>query len=240
MMGWQGRFAVLIAAAVPSFTGWPLTCLGTPVVPGLSEGWLAYMLVVNILAALCCGRRRYADILAMAALITTPVVYGGAAVAWVWAMATGSAAPLEGAHYLKLCANMLTVVPLALALVAQVPFQRIEQGLLEDGRGVGRRQKALMIILRVFTHIVYFVIPNILEIVREERFGAQTDPTVPHVRWARLRRLLIDLSVEAICASIRYIPLWAVEIAALPEPETVRKKQDDSSNASTLGGRTGK
>ena len=97
-----------------------------------------------------------------------------------------------------------------------------------------------MIILRVFTHIVYFVIPNILEIVREERFGAQTDPTVPHVRWARLRRLLIDLSVEAICASIRYIPLWAVEIAALPEPETVRKKQDDSSNASTLGGRTGK
>jgi hypothetical protein len=239
-MGWRGRFAVLLAAAVPSLTGWPLARFDTPVVSGLSEGWLAYMLAINMLAALCCGRRRYADILAMAALITTPVVYGGAAVAWVWTMAAGTAANHEGAHYLKLCANMLTVVPLALALVAQVPFQYIEQGLLEDGRGVGRRQKTLMIILRVFTHIVYFVIPNILEVVREERFGAHTDTAVPRARWARLKRLLIDLSVEAICASIRYIPLWAVEIAALPEPEAGTAKQDDSSNASTFGGRTGK
>ena len=67
-----------------------------------------------------------------------------------------------------------------------------------------------------------------------------SDTAVPHARWARLKRLLIDLSVEAICASIRYIPLWAVEIAALPEPEAGTAKQDDSSNASTFGGRTGK
>ena len=102
------------------------------------------------------------------------------------------------------------------AIAAQIPFQHVEQGLLEDGRGVGRRQKALLMVLRVFTHIVYFVVPDMLEVVREERFGAAA-PAGLIARMGRLRRALTDLAVAAICASIRYIPLWAVEIAALPE-----------------------
>ncbi len=220
MLRWQARMALLLAASVPAFSGWPLGRFASPVLSGLSLGWLGYLVLVHLLVALCSGRRRYADILAMAALITTPVVYAGAAVAYAWDLISGAVPGSAGAHYLSLCVTMLTVVPLALALVAQIPFQRIEQGLLEDGRGVGRRQKAELMILRVFTHIVYFVVPDILEVVREERVGT----AAPAGRIGRLRRSLIDLAAAAICASIRHIPLWAVEIAALPEPAPKKKR----------------
>ena len=217
MKAWQPCWVMLLAAAVPAFSGWPLGRFTAPVLYGLSIGWLGYLVLVHLLVAVCGGPRRYADILALAALITTPVVYGGAIVAYAWNLITGVTATSDGAHYLGLCVRMLTVVPLALALVAQIPFQHVEQGLLEDGRGVGRRQKALLMVLRVFTHIVYFVVPDMLEVVREERFGAAA-PAGRVARAGRLRRALTDLAVAAICASIRYIPLWAVEIAALPEP----------------------
>jgi hypothetical protein len=82
--------------------------------------------------------------------------------------------------------------------------------------------------LRVTSHILHFVIPNILEVIREEGIpqsarkmlgkpGAgrgRTPPMGPRV--ASFFRLLIHIGVEAICASVRYLPLWAEEIARLP------------------------
>ena len=221
MDGWRRRFGVLAVAGVPAFCGWPLGHFAGLLFPGITVGWLAYLVLVHVLVRWTCGGRRYADIVAVAALIATPVVYGGAAVASVWNLVTGGGGPaaaLAGAHYLRLCVTMLTVVPLALALVIQVPFQRIEHQLLEGRRGVSRREKALLMSLRVFNHIVYFVIPNILEVMREEHRGGG-GPSVRAGRWRHLMRDLVHLAVEAICAAVRYIPLWAVEIAALPEPE---------------------
>jgi hypothetical protein len=77
---------------------------------------------------------------------------------------------------------------------------------------------------RVFNHIVFFVIPSILEVVREERRlqpGSSTPRMAVSAR-ARISCLLNDLTqigVEGICASIQYIPIWAVEISLLPGKE---------------------
>ena len=85
--------------------------------------------------------------------------------------------------------------------------------------------------LRVFNHIVYFVIPNILEALREEgRFrqwadyrshsisaGGRTRFRSFRYMLNRLLQDMIQLSVEGICAAIQYIPLWAVEISRLPD-----------------------
>jgi hypothetical protein len=221
MTAWPLRPVLLVAAAVPAFSGWPLERFSTPLVSGVSAGWLGYLVLVHLLAAPCAGLRRYGDILALTALITVPVVYGGAVVAYGWNLAAGAPPGAAGPHYLGLCVRMLTVVPLALALVAQIPFQRLERGMLVDGRGVGRGRKTLLMVLRVFTHIVYFVVPDMLEVVREERAGAPRP-----ARRRGLQRLLVDLAVAAICAALRYIPLWAVEIAALPEPGQGPKPQD--------------
>lgn len=214
--GWRRRLLVLMVAGIPAFTGWPLTLVDRPVMPGLGAGWLGYFLVVHLLVWRCCGGRRYADILAVAALVCLPVVYGGATVAALlalWQDLPAAQRAADAAHYLALAVTMLTVVPLALALVVQVPFQRLEQRLLAGHRGAGRVEKSVLMALRVFNHIVYFVIPNILEVLREERNQGGRP------RWRRLLATMTQVGVEGICAAVRYIPLWAMEIAALPDPE---------------------
>lgn len=210
---WRARLLLLAAAGLPAFTGWPLADVELAVLPGLRVAWLGYLLVVHLLARGLCGGRRYADILALAAMISLPVVFGGAAVTALFGLLQGATAverAAAGAHYVSLGVTMLTVVPLALAMVVQVPFGRLEQGLLEGRRGVGRRAKASLMALRVFNHVVYFVIPNILEVLREEDGPGRRR----HLLWT-----LIHVGVEAICGAVRYVPLWALEIAALPDGE---------------------
>jgi len=121
--------------------------------------------------------------------------------------------------------------------VAVIPFHEMENRLLRTHEGVTRRQKMLLIVLRVFNHIVYYVIPDIMEVVREERlwhFSAK-EPLQKGGSSAKASRYgamsvvfhnaisgLVYLAVEGICASIRYIPVWALEIARLPEKGTRR------------------
>ena len=129
--------------------------------------------------------------------------------------------------YLALCVTMLTVIPLAISLVASVPIQTIETRLLRQTQGVNLRQKMFLMALRVFNHVVYYVIPDILEVTREERRLRPAKPSgfTPSF-WDRIRflplatsaliRVLIQIAVEGICSAIQYIPLWAVEIAQVP------------------------
>jgi len=156
----------------------------------------------------------------VAALVVIPVVYGGATVATVWGLivgATSEQAASWGGHYLRLTVNMLTVVPLALAVVIQVPYARLEQRLIEERPAAGSAGKAVLMSLRVFNHIVYAVIPAILEVMREERIYGGKDP-LRRNRWRDLTGTLIHVGVEAISSAICYIPLWAVEISRLPAP----------------------
>jgi hypothetical protein len=226
--GWPVRLGLLTAAAVPAFTGWPLGHWVRPVFAGVTCGGLGYLLLVHVLTALTCGPRRHADILAVAALIAVPVVYGGAAVSTVWGFvvgATSAQAALWGAHYLGLALNMLTVVPLALALVIQIPYARLEQGLIEDRPAVGAAGKTALMGLRVFNHVVYSVIPAILEVMREERIYGGGDPG-HRGRWRDLTGTLVYVGVEAISSAICYIPLWAVEISRLPAPGQADRETD--------------
>ena len=87
--------------------------------------------------------------------------------------------------------------------------------------------------LRVFSHIFYFVIPNILEVIREERVfpiiaGRRKIPGVASLALRRrlsiMIRILIQIGVEGICAAVRYVPLWANEISRLPGRTRITKK----------------
>ena len=123
---------------------------------------------------------------------------------------------------------MLTVVPLALALVAVIPFYRFEHSLLSREQGITARQKKQLMALRVFNHAAFSVIPALLEVLREEnplgpgfRQNIEPQPIVKGIqqRLIQLIHIATQLGVESICAAVQYIPLWAYEIAALPEPD---------------------
>lgn len=219
-MNWKCRLAVLFIALIPAFTGYPVNVWSGDIIPGISWAWTGYCLLANLLIFRLVGSRRYAGILAVASLITVPVVFAGGTLSYfLWLTGWGADPAGWSAHYVLLCLTMLTVIPLALAVVTLVPFQAIEQRLLSGEAGVSRQEKNLLMFLRVFNHIVYFVIPSILEIMREE--GAfRRRPAGSKTIRERVRQLIRDMTligVEGICASIQYIPLWAVEISRLPE-----------------------
>lgn len=214
---------VLLIVAIPAFSGYPLQRIQSQIIAGVSWSWPVYLGVVHLALALLLNRRSYANIVAAAALITLPVVFVGAAVSHLLCAVGISARPpaAHGIHYVRLCLTMLTVVPLAIGLVALVPFNHLEQRLLNQSRGIGLFQKKLLMGLRVFEHIAFFVLPNTLEVLREERPGRRWRES-----WhgGRLRTVIlflkdsVQLAVEIICSSLQYIPLWAMEIAQLPEP----------------------
>jgi hypothetical protein len=76
--------------------------------------------------------------------------------------------------------------------------------------------------VRVFNHIVYVVIPNILEVMREEALLRAVSEKASHPAgpWPGIigapldRSGMVQVGVSGICASLRFIPLWAREIDA--------------------------
>ena len=229
-MKWFHRLVILVIVGLPAFTGiMPFGGLGEALPQVAWSAWL-YALAVNASVALVCGAAFGLNALTVAALILLPVVYVGAAISWLIGGLTGIApqtAAAQGAHYVRLALNMLAVIPLALGVVAVIPFQKFEQRLLQDPRGVTEFERRLLMGVRVFNHVVFSVIPNTFEIVREERLlercaGASDDGRF----WTAVQRLsavLVQISVAGICGALRFIPLWAQEIAALPS----RRKTDN-------------
>ena len=225
-MTWKLKFLLLATMSVPAVAGYPLNVWPAEIVEGVAWAWVLYFLAANGMILIVAGPRFLANALALASLIAVPVVFAGASMSYlIYLSGLGYDAgpPAYSAHYVGLSLAMLTVIPLALNLIAVVPFQQVEYALLRRSSGVSKAEKALLMCLRVFNHIVYGVIPNILETIREEGyFSYQTtgrDPGKRRGAGARLRdliRILIQLGVEGICASVQYVPLWAVEIASLP------------------------
>jgi hypothetical protein len=215
--------------AVPVFFGLALFPEDAVILPGITWEAVGRVCLSMIAVAVFCGRAFLANTLAVTALIVSPVVFAGGLVSWLLAVGGGTAPGMAGSphgvHYVGLVLNMLSVIPMALALVASIPFDRMEQRLLRRSGGISRGQKYLLMFVRVFNHIVYFVIPNLLEVMREEALlrdlAAHRAPgrTASGIR-GRIRPLLAGLihaAVCGICASLRFIPLWAREIADLPD-----------------------
>ena len=233
-MNWKLKFLFLVILAIPAFVGYPVTKFDAELLAGLSTGWIGYFLGVNGLILIIVGQAFWTNAVAIAALITLPMVYVGGTISYLIYLAglgyeSGQSA--YSPHYLSLCVTMLTVIPLALSLIAVVPFHDFEHHLLQHDKGVSKMEKFFLMFLRVFNHIVYFVIPNIIETMREEGqykrkvknavTGAAESSGDGLVRTLTLKitgliRDMIQLGVEGICASIQYIPLWAVEISQLP------------------------
>jgi hypothetical protein len=227
---WRLRLLLLLILAIPSFSGYPLAVVPAQIVAGAPWGWVLYWLFTLGMLRWFNGERRYGIIMGISVLITLPVVFLGAGISFLLALGSGSLGRLGYAysgHYITLCLTMLTVVPLGLSVAAAIPVQAMEERLLR-GYAVSPRGKALLMALRVFNHIVFFVIPTILEVVREE--NAAGIPSLASISspfagegirggWRRCRRVvqtMVVIATEGICSAVQFIPLWAVEIARLP------------------------
>jgi hypothetical protein len=243
-MNWKAKFFVLLILAVPAFTGYPIASFDAEILSGITYGWVLYFLIVNTSIAAIIGRQFFPNAVAIAALMSMSVVFVGAGVSYlIFLLGLGyeSGPPAYSAHYVSLCLTMLTVIPLALSLVAILPFHDFEQKLLTNPAGVSKIEKFVLMFLRVFNHIVYFVIPDILETMREEGFHKKwTGSTMRTAaisgrlgnfqlikrKLAGLSRDLVHIAIEGICASIQFIPLWAVEISQLPERHRCDSQKD--------------
>jgi hypothetical protein len=212
------RLIILLLAAVPAFSGFPLGLWPQTIVAGVPWPLFLYLALVHTVLPLVVGRRIAANITAAAAMITLPVVFGGATVNALLALAGLTQSPAAGSHYVHLALTMLTVIPLALALIALLPFAGLERRLMFRPAGVGPLQKKCLMALRVFQHIAFAVIPNTVEVLREERGGFRPGSAAGRrAAWRRLEQV----AVAVICASLQPIALWACEIAGLPEaPES--------------------
>ena len=227
---------ILWLLAVPAFTGFPLGHVQGFIVPGAEYGWIGYALVIHLVAGMLLGKKAYRIALYISGLITIPVVLFGAGISYGGLVLRGWDPALQAAysaHYISLAITMLTVIPLALSMVAVIPFHRLEYRLLQKSSGVSITEKSALMFLRVFGHILYFVIPNILEVVREERVfsiiaGRKKIPDKETLtirrRAAIMVRILTQIGVEGICAAVRYVPLWADEISRLPGRNRTKKK----------------
>jgi len=227
-MNWRIKLSLLFILAIPAFTGFPIHHIEGEMLPGAELGWLVYGLMVHATILFLLGKKPYGMALVIGLIISTPVVCLGAIISIIvlffkgWRLAGMSAI---FAHYMALAITMLTVIPLALSMVAVVPFHRFENRLMQKSEGVSLVGKSALMFVRVFIHIIYFVIPDILEVLREERIlaeiaGRQTSTDAPKMkfrhRFAILVRSLVQVGVEGICSAVRYVPLWAEEISRLP------------------------
>ena len=234
-MNWKLKLTILTIAGIPAFSGYPLVWFRQQVLTGIDYGWVVYFVVANMAVLVVTGRRFYPNAMAVAALVAMPVVFGGAGVSYlifVFSRTRAAAPAVYSSHYVSLCLTMLTVIPLALGMVAVIPFHDFERHLLKKARGVWRAEKFALMFLRVFNHIVFFVIPTILETMKEEgRYRKWAESSLHSAargspgqrvkgaaaRFATLVRSMVQVGVEGICSSIQFIPLWAVEIAQLPD-----------------------
>lgn len=232
-IGWKIKLGLMVLLALPSFIGWPVNQIKAAIIPGVAAGGAAYFMVVNLMIPMLMGLQRHALILGVTALISIPIVFGGACISYLFfltGLGDASGPPGYSAHYVSLGINMLTVIPLSLGIVALIPLQAFEYKLLQKQQGVSIFEKSGLMFLRVFNHVVYFVIPDILEVLSEERQPkrsglnhgkdgniAQSGLQHQKIRLRFFFQTMIQLGIEGICASIQYIPLWAVEIGQLPK-----------------------
>jgi hypothetical protein len=235
-MKWRIKLSVFCVLAIPAFTGFPVNHIEGTLLPGAGLGWVAYGLLVHAAIFGLLGKKSYRVAITIGLLISLPVVCLGAGISFAGLFLRGwDPARQETiiAHYISLAITMITVIPLALSMVAMIPIHRIENRLLQRSQGVSLMEKSALMVVRVFIHIIYFVIPDILEVLREERIFAEiagrrisnsAEKTPFRIRVGALVRTLVQIGVEGICSAIRYVPLWAEEISRLPGRSALKKK----------------
>jgi len=227
-MSWQLKALTIWILSIPAFTGFPLNSIPGNLLPGVGYGWICYGVVVHAAIVLLLGKKIFKISLIIALAIVIPLVVLGSLISFIGLFITGwnSSGFVDIIyHYIRLTVTMIVVIPLALSMVTVLPFYRLESHILKSSHGVSIVQKIALMFLRVFSHIFYFVIPNILEVIREEGVlpgrgvlaGRRNQIKLPLLqRLGNLTQTLVNIGVESICSAIRFIPLWADEISMLP------------------------
>lgn len=214
---------ILIILAIPAFSGLFLNA-GPTAFFDISVGRLLYLLVTTTAILILQGRFLWLTATIIALLVAIPVVLGGSIVALIlYAMNLGGMTlPQIAAHYVALFINMLSMIPLAIALVSLIPTAALETRLLRDTAGVTSLQKKLLMAMRVFNHAVFAVMPEIIQAATEElRFNGylyKAQNKIKHKRRLFLKSVLqifMFMAITAICSVLKYIHFWTAEISAL-------------------------
>ena len=212
-MNWKLKLLILIILSVPAFTGYPVVSFEAEILPDITYGWVVYLLVVNVFIWIITGRQFFPNVVTIAVLIAMPVVFVGAGISYLMflsGLGYASGAADYSAHYVSLCITMLTVIPLALSMVAIIPFQDFEQNMLSMKTGV----YDVIVDLRSESSTYKKWVDSSLS--ASASGSRRSRLQLIRRRLTGLFREMIQIGVEGICASIQYIPLWAVEIAQLP------------------------
>jgi hypothetical protein len=242
-MNWKLKALILWCLAVPAFTGFPINYIHGSLLAAVDYGWIIYGAIVYAAIVLLLGKKIYKITIIIALAIAIPLVLLGTVISLVGLFISGwNVDDLMGiiGHYIHLMATMIVVIPMALSMITILPFHRLESHILQSRHGVGMWQKIVLMFLRVFSHIFYFVIPNILEVIREEGVltgrglltPGQINKKPPLLkRLRKITQALVYIGVESICSAIRFIPLWADEISMLPDKQTLNiiKQNNESS-----------
>jgi len=232
------KLILLLLTLIPSFTNFFLTKMPSTVIPGVSLWQLLYFFIVLLVVRVVAGYAIFFFSLSAVSLLSLPVVFVGAIVSCLKRLPAISNEQIfrESPHYISLLLNMLTVVPLAIGLMSQIPLRRYEMRLLNRTRGVTFREKILLMAARVINHILFTVIPNILQVRREERYkGSQVlieefanDFLLEKAKEINQRVIrcvieMLDIAVASICFSVEHITIWAIEIGNLPSKQAFKE-----------------
>lgn len=238
---WGLKFFILLLFAVPSFNNYYLTRFSHEIITGLTAGQLYYFLIVNLIILFVLGRKMLYIGYAITSIIVISVVFFGSFITFIGMLIKYAFHISQNrifdysSHYISLFINMVTVIPLSISIFSVIPFLQYERILLQKMKGVPLRKKIILIWTRVFSHIIHFVIPNILLVKKEER---QTQKKYLPEEIAediflnkakdsirKCFRLLIeyyDIGITGIRMSVECIPLWALEISKLPNKKDIK------------------
>lgn len=216
---------ILIILAIPAFTGLGLNA-GPQLLLNISLGRIIYLCVTSGAIFALRGFSLWRTAIIFAVIILIPIVFGGILIALIiYALEFGDMGLADiAAHYIFLFINMLTMIPLGLALVSLIPFAAIETRLLKNTRGVSKTEKVLLMAMRVFNHVLFAVMPEIVQAAWEElrfnKYMYKNSPSVLGKRRLYLHSTVSKLkfvAITAVCTSLKYVHFWTAEISSLPD-----------------------
>jgi len=242
MIIWILKSFLFAIVFMPSFTLYFNHNFNEEIIKGLTYWKLLYCSIAILTVYILTGSRVLILCLTAVSLLSISVIFFGSIISCLinFSSISNNYIFSYSPRYISLLINMYTVVPLAIAFMSILPFKEYENYLLRRFKGISLFEKILLIITRVFNHIIYYVAPNILRVIKEEKrnndiyYSANLveEATVKNYQSIRLkfRKLLIvffDLSLCSICFSIEYVPLWVLEISNLPSKKKFKEIKNE-------------
>jgi len=237
---WKLKFIILLLICLPGFTDYFVRKFSGPIMPGLTHWDIIYFFLVFVTVLIVSGRTILIFSISAVALISVSVVFTGGLIAFLRILKGFSVEKIYeySPHYVSLLVRLFSVVPIAIAVVATIPVREYECVLLKRMTGVSTFERIILMVSRVLSHVIYTVLPTIVQIMKEERYARKAYPVKEMLedsvmkstkfrrRVSRVIAEILTIGVSFICCSLEYIPLWAQEISRLPS----RKEFKENAN----------